>query len=142
MALPVGKRIGPKNSAFWYGYARLEASTSYQSGKRFRGYWVGNPNDRYLGVRFLIDGAFHYGWIRLPITTTTQLHGPVMSAEITQYSYETVANQSINADKRRNRELRFRPRSIGDQRGPALGMLALGAEGLPLWRREETSVRQ
>ena len=137
MALLPGKQIGPKNS-FWYGNARVESSVSYPSAKIFRGYWGGNPADKYLGVRFQINGQFHYGWVRLRVTTSKQVRPPTMSAEITEYAYETKANQPINAGQTKTAEIRV-PANIQDQSGPSLGMLADGADGLALWRREGTS---
>jgi len=138
MALPPGKQIGPKNSDFWYGYARVESSVSYPTAKRFRGYWGGNPTNKYLGVRFQINGQFHYGWIRMTITTSKQVHGPIMSAEITEYAYETKPNQPIYAGETKTADIRV-PANIQDQAGPSLGMLAVGADGLALWRRDGTS---
>jgi len=140
MDLAPGAQIGKKSTYFKWGFALIEASTSFRSGKRFVGYWDGNPQDRYLGIRFQIDGEIHYGWIRLTVTTSTQLHGPVMSAEITEYAYETVPNASIYAGQTEERTSEVQaPQNIQNRRGPALGMLAAGAEGLPLWRREETT---
>ncbi len=51
------------------------------------------PRNRYLGVKFLISGQTHYGWIRL--TVITEPRG--MSATITGYAYETIANKPIKA---------------------------------------------
>jgi hypothetical protein len=63
-----------------------------------------------------------------------------MSAEITEYAYETVPNASIYAGQTEERTSEVQaPQNIQNRRGPALGMLAAGAEGLPLWRREETT---
>jgi len=139
MALPAGKQIGPKNSAFWYGYARVESSVSYPSAKRFRGYWGGNPRDKYLGASFQINGQFHYGWIRLTVTTSKEVHGPIMSAEITEYAYETVANKPIKAGAASTAAGKDQRSENTQHIGPSLGMLAAGAEGMPLWRREKSS---
>jgi hypothetical protein len=141
MALPSGEQIGPKNSAFWYGYARVESSVTYPTAKRFRGYWGGNPRDKYLGARFQIHGQFHYGWIRLTVTTSKQVHGPILSAEITEYAYETVVNKPIKAGAVSTAIAEVPAENKQQQAGPSLGMLAAGAEGMPLWRREETSVQ-
>jgi hypothetical protein len=81
----------------------------------------------YLGVRFLISGENHYGWVRL--STQCYAYGFV-SATITGYAYNTVANQPIRAGETGETAAK-RQGAI-----PAsLGMLGLGASGLPLWRR-------
>ena len=51
------------------------------------GPWI-NVTNRYLGLKFLIGGTPHYGWVR--ITTSTTAH-PL----ITGYAYETTPNTSI-----------------------------------------------
>lgn len=95
----------------------------------------------------MIGGELHYGWIRLTLTTNPDPHGPFMSAKITGYAYETVPNKPIlagtassaaGAAKKPTAEAQV-PENIHNQSGPSLGMLALGSEALPLWRREEAS---
>ena len=128
----------------------VEASVSFAGSRYFRGFWGKNSKNQYLGVRFLINGKPHYGWIRLSVTTSTQPHGPFMSATITGYAYETVPNKAILAGVRAgiaavtaNPKAEVQsPRGHENQDGPSLGMLALGADGMPLWRRKEGSVRQ
>jgi hypothetical protein len=138
-ALTRGAKIGP--STHFSSEGRIEQSltrgrpyTRYLYGK-----WGGNPKNHYLGVRFLIDGQTHYGWIRLTVTTNPQTHGPLMSATITAYAYETVPNKPILAGtaEKPTAEVQL-PENFQNQDGPSLGMLAAGADGLPLWRREET----
>ena len=58
-------------------------------------YWGGDPKDRYVGVRFLIGGQTHYGWIRLTVTTSTE--EAARELRITGYAYETLANKPILA---------------------------------------------
>jgi hypothetical protein len=94
-------------------------------------------NDGYLGVRFMINGEPHFGWVRL-----TVMGGHPFKAELTGYAYETIPNKAIIAGKTNG------PDDISIEEpgaalttptpGPAtLGALALGARGLSLWRREE-----
>lgn len=118
----------------------VEASVSAGTSRYFRGFWDGNLKDQFLGVRFLINGKPHYGWIRLTVTTNTNPHGPFLAATITGYAYETVPNKAILAGA--GKSTGEVPRDSRNQAGPALGMLALGADGVPLWRREESSVGQ
>ena len=104
----------------------------------FRGNWGSNPQNRYLGVKFLIDGETHYGWVRMTVSTSM---GGGMNATIDSYAYETDPDTPICA-----REVQPCPAPPGDDAtpeetgqnvgGPSLGMLALGADGLALWRRE------
>jgi hypothetical protein len=134
LALPRGAKIGPAPS-FASSIPLVEGANSTRS----RGFWGGDLKNHYLGVRFLISGETHYGWIRLTVTTSVQMRKPSMSATITGYAYETVANKPILAGtaEKPTAEVHV-PESLQQQAGPSLGMLALGADGLPLWRREET----
>jgi hypothetical protein len=150
-ALPRGARIGPSNPSSSFNVGGIgELSNSFSNNKFFRGSWSGSPKNRYLGVRFQMNGETHYGWIRLTVTTNPKAHTAFMSATITGYAYETVANKPIVAGtaeiaaaaaEKPTAEVQS-PENIRNHSGPSLGMLAVGAEGLPLWRREETSVRQ
>src|SRR5262249_27571533 len=88
-ALMRGARIGPSAHFLEVGsYSiRIEGGYGIKSGSdRLVGDWGGNPKNRYLGVRFMIDGQTHYGWIRLTIITDP---GTSWSATITGYAYET-----------------------------------------------------
>jgi len=117
----------------------VEASVNLSGNSRyFRGFWGGNLKDQFLGVRFLINGKPHYGWIRLSVTTNAQPHGPFMSATITGYAYETLPDKAILAGSSKSTAEIQVPRDSRNQTGPSLGILALGADGMPLWRREET----
>jgi hypothetical protein len=104
--------------------------------KQLVGKWGGNPKNRYVGVRFLINGQTHYGWVRLTVTTSPD---KFVSGTITAYAYEAVANKPIQTGtvEAAIAEIQV-PENIQNQAGPSLGMLSLGADGLPWWRREET----
>jgi hypothetical protein len=52
-----------------------------------------NSKDRYLGLKFKIDGEIHYGWARL--TVTADRHGKRVAAKLTGYAYETLADRPI-----------------------------------------------
>ena len=73
-ALMRGTKIGPTANfvssvvGFPYGANIEESGTAsyyHRGSKHLKGKWSGNAKDRYLGVRFLINGQTHYGWIRL-----------------------------------------------------------------------------
>jgi len=140
-ALARGAKIGPSADFSSKGFAEIErahginASSNYS--RKLYGNWGGTPANRYLGVKFLIDGATHYGWVRL--TVITEPSG--VSATITAYAYETTANKRILAGipekDSANTQAQPQAESLGR---PSLGMLALGADGLAQWRRDETLV--
>jgi len=146
LALPRGAQIGPSVS-FFNNYTDLVEATESGPPRYSRGYWGGNVKNRYLGVKFQLNGQTHYGWIRLTVTSNVKLNKPTMEATITGYAYETVANKPILAGTagtasaivdKPTAELQT-PRNPRPSSGPSLGMLASGSEALPLWRREETA---
>lgn len=138
-ALVSGANIGATahfSSSVARGQVTLERSNGSQSGPtsskyRLYGQWgIGTTN--YLGVKFLIKGQTHYGWIKLTMGETR------LSGTITEYAYETIANKAIPAGATANTE-QPTPSQTGitgsDSRGPSLGMLAAGAEALSIWRQ-------
>jgi hypothetical protein len=140
LALPRGAKIGP--SADFSNYTVLiEATETGNTGRYSRGYWGENLKDHYLGVRFILNGETHYGWIRVTATIDLQRQAPFMRAKITAYAYETVANKAITAGTAAMPTAEISGENQQKQVGPSLGMLAAGAESMPLWRREESSVR-
>jgi hypothetical protein len=120
--------------AGFYSYTVCGSDTC-ASGIYFLGVWPANGSSAYLGLKFGIAGHVHYGWIRLAVTS---LH-PV-AAKITAYGYETEPDTPIvvppvpsdDADPNTVQE----DHSLGEASvgGPSLGMLALGSNGLALWR--------
>ncbi len=52
--------------------------------------WIQNPGPRYLGLRFDIAGATHYGWARLTTSSAT-------SFTLMDYAYNSIPNQPILA---------------------------------------------
>jgi len=148
LELARGAKIGPSAAFSSDNFTEIEGSHvdfGYRSGKSyysktFAGNWGNNAKNSYLGVKFLINGQTHYGWIRLTVTTAQK---GAMSATITAYAYETVANKVIKAGiasgaaSTAGAKAEVRSETPGHA---ALGMLALGAEGLPLWRREDSVV--
>ena len=117
-----------------YGGFFMAIVGGYGTQTAFDGPWA-NANNKYLGFKFLIDGEVHYGWARLSVTK--------FYVNLTGYAYETLANQPIPAGKESGTD-------ENAAAGPAeltepvslmanLGMLARGADGLDLWRREEAA---
>jgi hypothetical protein len=111
------------------------ARSTFGPGNAF-GPWAGNDRTAYLGVRFLIDGETHYGWVRLTVNITGRSRS---AATITSYAYETESGKPIFAGLTEAPTAEVQaPENMRKQVGPSLGMLAVGAEGFPLWRREAT----
>jgi hypothetical protein len=108
------------------------------------GNWV-NVQNRYLGVKLVIDHEAHYGWARFSV----QVEKNKVTALLTGYAYEATPNKPILAGQTSgsasdeapsdgSQRLRPTPQAAHgpiSQAMPALpGILALGAQGLPLWR--------
>jgi hypothetical protein len=88
------------------------------------GQWLYTRN-RYLGLRFLIDGHAHYGWARVVVNRPAT--GNSIVATLTGYAYETVPDKPI---------------ITGATDGPdvitlepvTLGRLAQGSGAITTWR--------
>jgi hypothetical protein len=110
--------------------------------------------DSYIGFKFLKSGEAHYGWVRLAVS----LEGTKRKHSVTHvlgYGYEVTPNTAIAAggctasasgSGRSDGTLHDPPmhNSIPAKSAPnkrsqsaALGMLALGSDGLVLWRKQE-----
>ena len=134
LALARGANIGRAGPFSGDSMAYIERTNILTNGtKRSYGNWGGNPQNKYLGVRFFINGKVHFGWVRLTVNIPPPLQ--VMSATITAYAYETVPNRSILAGTPDKPTAGAQPEAQAeDAAQPSLGMLALGVDGLPLWR--------
>ena len=146
-ALNRGALVGSRQQ-FYESQGKMAQVSTDDCGHSWRhgGPWFG-VTDRYLGLSFQRNGRTHYGWARL----TVQFDLPHLKATLTGYAYETIAGKSIKAgqtkeaaDDPTNED--FGPGAsltnpIPDTPQPAsLGMLALGAQGVPLWRRKESAL--
>jgi len=80
------------------------------------GPWA-NVSNRYLGLKFQISGTTHYGWARLTVKVSKSQFE--VTATLTGYAYQTVANKSIVAGKTNG------PDATALQ-PTTLGLLALG----------------
>jgi hypothetical protein len=149
VAMKPGMEIGPRH-VFRGG---LEAMARVGSGGGGTGSWI-DVSNRYMGVKFKIKGETHYGWARLSV----QVKPLQIAATLTGYAYETIPNKPIIAGKTCGVSDDPAPGSdaaspanpdpgasltnpIPDTPQPAsLGMLALGARSVPLWRRKESQL--
>jgi hypothetical protein len=142
-ALLRGARIGP--SAHFSSTQRQRVTIERSQGlscsgatrRNLYGNWGGNPPNRYLGVKFLIQGTPHFGWIRISVNFEERNPN---SATITAFGYETIPGKKVLAGIAPQELLTPDAQSQAQAHAPSLGMLALGAEGLPLWRREVNSI--
>jgi hypothetical protein len=100
------------------------------------GNWI-NVKDCYLGLEFTIDKKVHYGWARLNVAISKARQ--TVTATLTGYAYETIPGKAIIAGATKDAD-DFEPTASLNTPVPepaTLGMLALGAPGLSIWRREE-----
>jgi hypothetical protein len=89
-ALSKGSAVGPKGH-FLAGTGFMAAAFSTQPSV---GAWR-NVTNRYLGLKFQINGKTHYGWARLNVTGGFG----TIAATLTGYAYETIPNKPIIAGK-------------------------------------------
>jgi len=98
-----------------------------------RGPWK-NVTNRFLGLKFLINGETHYGWARLTVTTA---HG-VINATLTGYAYETTPGQAILAGDRGPAAKPAVETLDFATPGPSLGDLSRGAASLDVLRHRSS----
>ncbi len=90
-ALPLGAAIGSRGR-FGHGTPAMASCADFFSrGSFFSGGPWRNVTNRYLGLRFLINGETHYGWARLSVTS-----GCRYRVTLTGYAYETVPDKPID----------------------------------------------
>jgi hypothetical protein len=144
--LPLGVRVGPKGQVP-EGIMASVSGVSSKTTRHYRGLWAGKSHATttgYLGFKFVIKGEVHYAWARLRVKKLQQY--PLISALLTGFAYETTPNKPIITGKMGESEI---DEAIG-QLGPAnftphlpepatLGLLAMGAPGVSVWRREEST---
>jgi hypothetical protein len=134
-ALPAGVRIGPKGK-FSPGMHLMATWASYSGKTYYGGPWK-NAHQRYLGLKFVIKGKVHFGWARLNV----HWHEPI-SATLTGYAYETIPGKSIITGKTKGpdevvvEQASLVPSAAPTPKLATLGLLAMGAPGLSIWRRE------
>jgi hypothetical protein len=103
-ALPAGARIGPKRKFPVHHPLMAEElfkkNVRTSSGYSDLGPWASKGegvSDRYLGLKFVVDGKVHYGWARLSVTLGHHRQRGDVSGTLTGYAYETVPNKPIIA---------------------------------------------
>ena len=130
---PAGAEVGPGNG-FVGHKAAMEAECDCSGNIYYVGPWL-NATDKYLGLEITINGQHHFGWARLTFVAYGQ-------ATLTGYAYETVAGKAIVTGTTSDHDAGAEPDQAGNASSqietPSLGVLARGAEGLELWRRDST----
>jgi hypothetical protein len=145
-ALKAGAKI-QKGDRFTNNAKVLMAEASWLSSTnstRWFGPWANKGRvvrNRYLGLKFRLGGAFHFGWARLTLGRAAR----GFTATLTGYAYETIPGTAIIAGVTKGPDdgAQPTPASIKTHtpKPATLGVLALGAPGLSIWRREEPAAR-
>jgi hypothetical protein len=130
-AIPFGVPIGPSRPFAKDGFMAQQSSVSGLSHND--GPWKDTQN-RYLGLKFSINGETHYGWARLTVKTKGGI-----TATLTGYAYETVPNKPINAGDTHgtaDASALERDKLNLPATGATLGQLARGIDSVAIWRRD------
>jgi hypothetical protein len=164
-ALMKGNQIGPNLGG--HGWITPPTDMAFELSTRqgsYYGFAWANVSDRYLGLKFKINGETHFGWARLNV----RLHkgarkDRTWEAQLTGYAYETIAGKAIPAGQTSSdaKDISASPQTaqprsrLSHAAGTAssgsmsevfvasqpeselatLGALALGSGGLAIWRR-------
>jgi hypothetical protein len=100
-ALPAGAEIGPEgNFSVRFPFMAEELFDGVGNQYSDLGQWAGKGKgvrDRYLGLKFVVDGEVHYGWARLSVTLGHQRQFDDVSGTLTGYAYETIPDKPIIA---------------------------------------------
>jgi hypothetical protein len=132
-ALRSGMRISKQNRHFTAGRATMAWSDYGWFGSYRGGSWVSNGGvtNRYLGLKFKIDGKVHYGWARLSVQDYSFI------ATLTGFAYETIPDKLIKAGAEQETENTAERSDAPVLSQPTLGHLAQGARSLRLWRQNQ-----
>ncbi len=141
VALPAGAAIGPGANFDSRTFAFMAKGWFMGSSKPYvwncYGPWE-KARDRFLGLKFMINGEVHYGWARL---NEKCYRGYWQTAKLIAYAYETVPDQGLLAGQTKD-DLEGDNLTVPDEATPTntapmpatLGALAKGAQALSAWR--------
>ena len=135
-ALKPGLAIGPRQQFLAAPMRMAQAFNDSNSFFYVNGAFA-NKTDRFLGLRFVLNGKLHYGWARFSIVKAGFIGSlPAISATLTGYAYETVPGRAIVAGQTKGPSASMTtPSDALPATHPAtLGLLALGAPALDIWR--------
>ncbi|MES2829628.1 MAG: hypothetical protein V4687_15815 [Bacteroidota bacterium] len=68
----------------------IVASSKTAASDEYYGLWIGKA-DKYLGIKFKLNNKYHYGWVRISHTKSTD------ELMISDYAYNTIPEQGIAA---------------------------------------------
>jgi hypothetical protein len=130
-ALKANRRISSTKP--FMGVTMYRRSFTQGTSGRCSGSWV-NVKNRYLGLRFIVKNATHFGWARLNVTCDA--HSKKIGV-LTGYAYETKANTPIISGKTEGPDvITVQPASLGKL---ARGASAIsGGVRVPLEREKST----
>jgi hypothetical protein len=142
-ALSSGARIGKGES--FLNRQLIMAKDNLCVSTNYGPWW--KVSNRYLGLKFNVHGKVHYGWARLSVFIFGRKG--FWRVTLSGYAFETIPGKAIIAGKTHGPADELNQDDFGsgasltnpipDTPQPAsLGMLALGAQGVPLWRRKES----
>ena len=124
-ALPKGARVGSSDPIVSNFPPLMEGCERTTLGTNVDGSWP-NAKNKYLGLKFFVNGETHFGWARLSVRRT-QCN---ITAVLTGYAYETLPNKSIQAGRTIGQD-----GDLIDQRNKplsgSLGALAQGSVLIP-----------
>jgi hypothetical protein len=139
-ALPAGVTVGPSaNFGPYFENRMLECGTTSYVRKHRSGPWLDVKN-KYLGLKFIVNGEIHYGWARF---TTQQVTYCKVRALLSGYAYESDANTPIVTGQTSDSSpVEQKPEAEVWNHddmvpSPSLAALSLGAFGPQVWRKEE-----
>jgi len=142
LAVPQGVSIGSNSPASFVDAASGQlpvlatAYATYFGRGVSGGYWL-NVGEKYVGLRFVLNGQTHYGWIRLSVNANTR-HVPTITVKMTGYAYETTPDKAIAAGYR---GFTTDGSTAAASTPASLGVLSLGAVGLDAWRTSGLSTK-
>lgn len=129
-ALPLGYKIGAKDK--FGGNDDLETCHAALHSYFRDGQWL-NVKNKFIGLKFTINGQTHFGWARLTVRQATFCQSQVL---LTGYAYEDVANMPIAAGKTSGTSNGSSPElhtSHQAETSATLAGLALGVAGFTFW---------
>jgi hypothetical protein len=149
LAILPGAKIGPARHFTNSSYDLMADGNSSKGASHvtWGGPWANGGRgvkNRYLGIKFKGgDGYSHYGWVRATVTIDNPKINQISSVLLTGYAYETIPNKPIVAGATKGTdnipEGPDAALTIPSPEPATLGVLALGAPGLSIWRREESA---
>ena len=131
LPLPWRTRIGP-NSPFQAREGVITGVDGCHSYCHKFGVWQ-HQVDKFMGIKFMIAGQPHYGWIRMTVQGA-------LTGYASGYAYEDVPNKPILAGITSGPVVAPATSLVPVNPPQTLGMLARGSDAVAIWRREEEAI--